>query len=191
MSTVLTQNVLALAGTGSIGQMVKDLNTALVQGPIAGGGAVLEFMSAFGNTCDAILSKWREDSDDPTFGDTEMAGILQRMQDRWLGLVAQKQRITAEIEVVSSRSQAESLAAALGLSYDTGFGANLSVNYERSTSTGNDVRARYTYEAESIAPDGSEWSAIVGTLDEAPADLALALRSALNAELAKVLGSGE
>jgi len=191
MSTVLTQNVLALAGTGSIGQMVKDLNTALVQGPIAGGGAVLDFITSYAKTCDEILSKWRTDNDDPAFGATEMANILQKMQDRWLGLVAQRQRITAEIAVKSTRTQAESLAATLGLSYSTGFSANVGADYERSTSTGNEVAAHYTYEAESIAPDGSEWSAIVGTLDGAPADLAGLLKAALNEQIEKVLSTEE
>jgi hypothetical protein len=56
MATVLQQDVWSLTGATGLGKMVSDVNTAMVQGPLAGAAGVLKFITDLSNTFASILN---------------------------------------------------------------------------------------------------------------------------------------
>jgi len=188
MATVLQQDVWSLTGATGLGKMVSDVNTAMVEGPLAGAAGVLDFISKLSQKFDGILNGWTPQEGETGFSQADMAALLERMQNRWLGIIATRQKITVSVAVKTSRSQAERLSAELGLGYGAaGFTGNVGAGYERATQTGADVSAAYSYEAESIAPEGSAWAAISGTVQDAPASLSAKLAEALNKAITEAL----
>ena len=188
MAAILQQDVWSLTGATGLGKMVNDVNTAMVQGPLAGAAGVLDFINKLSQKFADILQTWTPQEGESGFSQADMAALLERMQSRWLGIIATRQKITVSIAVKTSRSQAERLSAELGLGYGAaGFTGNVGAGYERATQTGADVSAAYSYEAESIAPEGSAWAAISGTLQGAPASLSAKLAEALDKAIAEAL----
>jgi hypothetical protein len=163
MAAILQQDVWSLTGATGLGKMVSDVNTAMVEGPLAGAAGVLGFITKLSETFSNILNGWTPQEGETGFSQADMAALLERMQNRWLGIIATRQKITVSVAVKTSRSQAERLSAELGLGYGaagfTGTCAAMSGEQRvpsvpaKATSRNSARRARGHYHGRSDACD--------------------------------------
>ena len=158
--SLLTQNVWDMTGAGGLGQMVRDCNTALVEGPLVAEIRVKEIVIEIWNAFADALGKWVPEDGEKEFGQADLAELMMVLEARLSGFVAQRQDITALVEIGAQRAQSEMLGLGIGIGYTGSWLGGIDFDYERNTATGLAVRSRFQYHAQSMAPDGARWVAI-------------------------------
>ena len=181
---LLANDVWQMTGAQGLGKMIAGCNVALVEGPLVAAERVVDLVMKLTEKFSDVLKQWQPEKDEGQYGPAEMDKLLCAVQSALFGMVAQRQEVTAQVEIASQQSAAEHFAARLGLGYGIGgFSGELGGEYVTDTTRGVATRASYRYTAASMADD-AQWQVIAGALEGAPPTLAALLGAAYRELLA-------
>ena len=167
-----------MAGVSVLGKVIRECNTALVEGPLIAAERIVDLMLKLTDKFSEVLQQWKTAGGDG-YTEADMDELLTGVQSSLFGMIAQRQEVSAQIEVASQESAAKHFAWRLALGYGvdglTGEGGLDSVT---DTTRGSAVRASYRYTAASMAPDTAQWAVIGAAIGETPPTLGQLLGAA-------------